>query len=75
LRPGISQAELRWRLRAVYDRQEVNELLKHLTSCGNLECRINLKLGLTLASFIEGAVDEEEREVFWFVKKRWYQIS
>jgi len=29
-RPGITQSELRWRLRSVYDRQETNDLLQYL---------------------------------------------
>jgi len=38
-RPGITQAELRWRLRSVYDRQEVNDILRHLQEEGFVNVR------------------------------------
>lgn len=39
-RPGLSLTEMRWRLRSVYDRQEVDELVRHLASEGILERRV-----------------------------------
>ncbi|KAF9015475.1 hypothetical protein BDQ17DRAFT_1386204 [Cyathus striatus] len=38
-RPGISQTELRWRLRSIYDRQEVIEVLGHLEREGLIQVR------------------------------------
>ncbi|KAJ7169467.1 hypothetical protein C8R46DRAFT_1088869 [Mycena filopes] len=61
--PGVTQAQLRWRLRSVYDRQEVNEVLKYLQDAGFLVVR-----GGTLPA-------EDETGVFLFVGARhWYQV-
>ncbi|KAJ7293167.1 hypothetical protein C8J57DRAFT_1268269 [Mycena rebaudengoi] len=32
--PGVTQGQLRWRLRSVYDRQEVDELVRYLVDAG-----------------------------------------
>ncbi|KAG6866027.1 hypothetical protein C0991_009436 [Blastosporella zonata] len=38
-RPGVTQAELRWRLRSVYDRQEVGDVVRALQEDGSLKMR------------------------------------
>lgn len=70
-RPGISQAELRWRLRSVYDRQEVNDLLRFLENEGFMKMRCEHLIDRDV-----GPLDErEEKGVFWFIgEKRWYQV-
>ncbi|KAF7320177.1 B-block-TFIIIC domain-containing protein [Mycena kentingensis (nom. inval.)] len=35
--PGITQAQLRWRLRSVYDRQEISEILQYFVEGGMAE--------------------------------------
>ncbi|PFH54764.1 hypothetical protein AMATHDRAFT_52646 [Amanita thiersii Skay4041] len=68
-RPGITQYELRWRLRSVYDRQEVNDLLQYLHEEDYLEIR--QKKEEVWMPFEE----DEEKEVYWFIGERrhWYQ--
>ncbi|KAJ7630525.1 hypothetical protein FB45DRAFT_746685, partial [Roridomyces roridus] len=63
--PGVTQAQLRWRLRSVYDRQEVNEILRYLCDAGFVSVRGE---GLLPAN------DEEEGRLSLFVGSRhWYQ--
>ncbi|KAI0651544.1 hypothetical protein C8Q79DRAFT_933943 [Trametes meyenii] len=76
LRPGISQAEIRWRLRSVYDRQEVGELLQTLQDEGCITPRVDV-VGRRLE--IGPADDREERFTFWFLAsgsagRRWFQL-
>ncbi|KAI0374486.1 hypothetical protein BV20DRAFT_961659 [Pilatotrama ljubarskyi] len=74
LRPGISQAEIRWRLRSVYDRQEVCEVLQTLQEEGYITPRFDA-VGPILE--IGPADDREERATFWFLTtggRRWYQV-
>jgi len=78
-RPGISQAELRWRLRSVYDRQEINDILRRLQQEGVLKRRWNP--GLHLAGQEKNEQfhvldDMEEKNAFWFISgsKHWYQV-
>lgn len=68
----VNQTEIRWRLRAVYDRQEVIEVLHHLQTEGYL----HLRVGYLPASGIYAPFDdEEETEVYWFIgEKHWYQV-
>ncbi|KAI0080022.1 hypothetical protein K474DRAFT_383634 [Panus rudis PR-1116 ss-1] len=72
-KPGISQAEIRWRLKMVYDRQEINDILRHLLdrefAIRELrDDRVKLPVGLP--------DDEEERSTFWMLdgKKHWYTV-
>ncbi|PCH33343.1 hypothetical protein WOLCODRAFT_159996 [Wolfiporia cocos MD-104 SS10] len=71
-RPGISQAEIRWRLRSVYDRQEINDVLRYLLEEGYVsrlaEGGRHIDLGFP--------DDKEEHAVFWFLSdiKHWYQL-
>lgn len=70
------QAELRWRLRAVYDRQEIIDLLSLLQEEGVLECRADASAETiqSLPGWLKTLDDEET--VFWFTAKNhhWYQI-
>ncbi|KAJ7770882.1 hypothetical protein DFH07DRAFT_805534 [Mycena maculata] len=64
--PGVTQAQLRWRLRSVYDRQEVNEILRYLSDAGFVAVRGDVVLP---------ADDEEEKHACLFVGDRhWYQV-
>ncbi|KAK2461682.1 hypothetical protein APHAL10511_006145 [Amanita phalloides] len=70
-RPGITQYEMRWRLRTVYDRQELNDILGFLSEEGYLRtrqkdgsCRAVLPLD-----------DAEELGTFWITGHRaWYRV-
>ncbi|KAJ7102344.1 hypothetical protein B0H15DRAFT_814236 [Mycena belliarum] len=62
--PGVTQAQLRWRLRSVYDRQEVNEVVRYLRDAGFVDVRGGALPG----------DDEEESSLWLFVGSRhWYQ--
>ena len=69
------QLEIHWRLRPVYDRQEVHDVLRHLVHVGSIyrrsirQARFEMEGVMTLT-------EEEERNTFWFVSssKHWYQI-
>ncbi|KIJ68695.1 hypothetical protein HYDPIDRAFT_81586 [Hydnomerulius pinastri MD-312] len=78
VRPGISQVELRWRLRAVYDRQEVLEVVLSLEQDGALESRTEASLEnvRTLTGWPMMVDEKEEQGVFWFIAKNhhWYQV-
>ncbi|KAJ7275459.1 hypothetical protein B0H12DRAFT_1087414 [Mycena haematopus] len=63
LHPGVTQTQLRWRLRSVYDRQEVNEVLRYLHDAEFISVR-----GGALPA-------EDEESVLLFVGARpWYQV-
>ncbi|EKM60813.1 uncharacterized protein PHACADRAFT_179990 [Phanerochaete carnosa HHB-10118-sp] len=71
--PGISQAEIRWRLRSVYDRQEVNDTLQQLMEEGFT--RRDARTSSILAD--EGMPSNmEEKSIFWSTsgQKIWYQV-
>ncbi|CAK5265268.1 unnamed protein product [Mycena citricolor] len=65
--PGITQALLRWRLRSVYDRQEVNELLKYLCDEGFIAVRGS-------GSGLEADDEEEHRNYLFVGTKSWYSV-
>lgn len=79
--PGIPQAELRWRLKAAYDRQEVVEAVSFLEQEGTLEAKIGdssevLEQIREVPGWV-GTLDvEEETRVCWFVGKKghWYRV-
>jgi len=74
-RPGITQTEIRWRLRAVYDRQEVNDILRFLQEEGYLRIRFGYSTIWTLCGIHMPFDEEEERKVYWFIgDKHWYQL-
>ncbi|KAH8835939.1 hypothetical protein DL96DRAFT_1576137 [Flagelloscypha sp. PMI_526] len=65
-RPGISQSELRWRLRSIYDKQEVTDLIQGLVSLGKIRLEGESVVGWLLD-------DEEEKAVRLYVQgKPWY---
>lgn len=70
------QAELVWRLRSVYDRAEVMEVLRQLYEDGFIRRRLGTnkrvcELGLTVVR-----EEEEERDEYWFLgDQRWYQAT
>lgn len=70
-RPGITQAELRWRLRSVYDRQEIYDILRWLWDGGYLKVRSYQAIE---EDVIDVSSDQEERALFWFLgdERRWY---
>ncbi|KAK7019694.1 hypothetical protein VNI00_017994 [Paramarasmius palmivorus] len=75
--PGISQYELRWRLRLVYDRQEVIGILSALQTASVVRNRCELAEipSATLEPHLLAAWDEkEEKRIFWFLdeSKHWY---
>lgn len=81
LRPGIPQAELRWRLRAVYDRQEVLEAVTFLEQEGTLEARVDSRGGVleemkTVVGWAMTLDEGEERQVHWFIgrNRHWYRV-
>jgi hypothetical protein len=69
------QAELVWRLRSVYNRTEVVEVLRQLSEDGFIRRRLSqnkqiFELGLVAVR------EEEEREEYWFLgDQRWYQTA
>ncbi|KAF5384735.1 hypothetical protein D9757_006233 [Collybiopsis confluens] len=78
-RPGISQTELRWRLKSVYDKQEVMELLRTLLDANFIKNHFVSPLAVlgAVESRAISALDEkEEGRLFWFLNdaKHWYAI-
>ncbi|KAH9912240.1 uncharacterized protein BXZ73DRAFT_107525 [Epithele typhae] len=76
LRPGISQAEIRWRLRSVYDRQEVGEVLQALLEEGQIAARVAEGTRTPFEGGIP-ADEQEEKFICWFLadgERRWYQL-
>ncbi|KAI0344000.1 hypothetical protein BDW22DRAFT_1355246 [Trametopsis cervina] len=70
-RPGISQAELRWRLRTVYDRAELHDVLRFLRD------RQQLRVKRSGNRFVTGSPEDnlEEKAAFWFVgERRWFHM-
>ncbi|GLB36492.1 putative B-block binding subunit of TFIIIC [Lyophyllum shimeji] len=65
-RPGVSQAELRWRLRSVYDRQEVGDILRSLQEDGFLKMRCDPTIVWDDEVNVAALDDREEKGVFWF---------
>ncbi|KAJ3864146.1 hypothetical protein EV359DRAFT_41641 [Lentinula novae-zelandiae] len=78
-RPGISQSELRWRLKHVYDKQEMIELLKWLSEENFIKnrqvCVASVLRAVEPLAFSTLDEDEEKR-VFWFLNeaKHWYLV-
>ncbi|KAI0095273.1 hypothetical protein BDY19DRAFT_917063 [Irpex rosettiformis] len=69
--PGVNQGELRWRLRTVYDRSEIHDILMHLVDCKHL------RVMRSESNFIADspADDTEEKQTFWFLgERRWYDL-
>ncbi|KAF9455017.1 hypothetical protein P691DRAFT_691292 [Macrolepiota fuliginosa MF-IS2] len=72
-RPGISQTEIRWRLRSTYDRQEVHEITRLLLTEGFLKVQIHPELGVSQDAAILSNDDEERRTFYFIGDRRWYQ--
>jgi len=70
---GTQQAEIVWRLRSVYDRVEVIEVMRQLYEDGFVWRRVGTnkvvhEMGLVTVR------EEEERAVYWFLgDRRWYR--
>ncbi|KAJ3882381.1 hypothetical protein F5051DRAFT_500584 [Lentinula edodes] len=78
-RPGISQSELRWRLKPVYDKQEMIELLKWLSEENFIKNRQVCVASVFRAVeplAISTLDEDEEKRVFWFLNeaKHWYLV-
>ncbi|KAI0274891.1 hypothetical protein BC834DRAFT_850125 [Gloeopeniophorella convolvens] len=72
-RPGISQAEITWRLRSVYDRAEIVDVLRHLYDEGYVQRRVKERVYEVGLVPVE---EKEERAVFWMLgDRRWYQAG
>jgi hypothetical protein len=73
--PGISQTELRWRLRAVCDRQELVDIICFLNREEAVYARVGTECptGTVWPATLD---DGEEQQVFWFIGKNkyWYQV-
>ncbi|KAG1810103.1 uncharacterized protein HD556DRAFT_1428263 [Suillus plorans] len=73
--PGISQTELRWRLRAVCDRQEFIDILCFLYREEAIYAQVGTACppGTVWPATLD---DGEEQQVFWFIGKNkyWYQV-
>lgn len=66
---AVPQRELGWRLRAVYDRREVHEVLVFLEQEGLLR-----KRGEMAAAF-SPPDEDEEKTTFWLLgDRRWFQL-
>ncbi|KAI0304649.1 hypothetical protein BC826DRAFT_977421 [Russula brevipes] len=74
-RPGISQAEIVWRLRSVYDRAEVIEALRQLHEDGFVRRRLGANKPVRELGLVP-VREEDERAVHWLLgNRRWYQAS
>jgi hypothetical protein len=71
-----NQAELRWRLRSVYDRQEVNDLVRYLEEEGFVKMRVECFVDRDGGGIVGGLDEREEKGVFWLIgdERRWYQV-
>ncbi|KAG0697275.1 hypothetical protein DFH29DRAFT_947152 [Suillus ampliporus] len=73
--PGISQTELRWKLRAVCDRQELVDIMCFLYREEAIYARVGAEC--PTGSIWPATLDDgEEQQVFWFIGKikYWYQV-
>jgi len=73
------EAELRWRLRSIYDRQELHDVLRHLQGEGFIKMRIDHSSPLAhqeVFDFILIPDNREEKSIFWWMgdNRYWYQV-
>ncbi|KAJ3509802.1 hypothetical protein NLJ89_g5025 [Agrocybe chaxingu] len=74
-RPGITQAQLRWRLRSAYDRQEIIEVVRYLHEEGFLQLRIEGSSTEVSENICVPFDEDEESRAYWFIgDRRWYQV-
>ncbi|KZT74913.1 hypothetical protein DAEQUDRAFT_720101 [Daedalea quercina L-15889] len=73
-RPGVTQAEIRWRLRSVYNRQEVNDALRYLSEHDHIVRRLGTDIGQ--GANVGMPDGNEEHYVFWFSsgESHWYDL-
>jgi len=59
----------------VYDRQEVQEVLRYLQSCGQLSLRLGKRSRWTKVDTVAPLDVEEEGCAFWLIgDSHWYQM-
>ncbi len=64
-----------WRLRSVYDRAEVVEVLRQLSEDGFIRRRLSWNKQISELGLV-AVREEEEREEYWFLgDQRWYQTA
>jgi hypothetical protein len=64
-----------WRLRSVYDRAEVVEVLRQLSEEGFIRRRLSRNKQISELGLV-AVREEEEREEYWFLgDQRWYQTA
>ena len=68
------QAEIAWRLRSVYERIEVVDVLRQLFENGFVERRVGTNKVVDHLGLV-AVIEEEEKEVYWFLsdRSRWYR--
>ncbi|KAF9073871.1 hypothetical protein BDP27DRAFT_1318300 [Rhodocollybia butyracea] len=79
LRPGISQSEIRWRLKSVYDKQEVAEILKILLEEDFIQNRFVSTFSVlgAIKPHAVASIDESEEKPGVLVvnqAKHWYSV-
>lgn len=72
--PDSAQAELRWRLRTVYDRGEVHDVLLYLLQQGYAGRKQATDTGDVFPTD-SPADNAEEGSVYWLIgEKRWFTV-
>jgi oxalate---CoA ligase len=68
---NLWQAELVWRLRSIYDRQEVRDVLRYLHQGLFVETR-----SCPVVPETPLREDRDEKTTFWFISDRrhWYEV-
>jgi hypothetical protein len=74
-----NKAELMWRLRSIYDRQEVHDILCYLQEEGFVRSRLDPYSQATNEKRTDLTLfpdNMEEKSIFWFIgdTRRWYQL-
>ncbi|KAH9050483.1 hypothetical protein EDB84DRAFT_1449184 [Lactarius hengduanensis] len=74
-RPGITQAEIIWRLRSVYDGAEVIVALRQLCEDGFLRRREGTNSRVWEVGLVP-VREKQEKDVYWFLgDRRWYHAG
>jgi len=78
IRGGVTQAEVLWRLRSVYDGAEVIDVLRQLCEDGFLRRRVGVNGRIWEVGLVP-VREKQEKEVFWFLgdlrDRRWYHAG
>lgn len=69
------QAELAWRLRSVYDRSEVADVLRRLSEDGFVRRRFRLNKQIEELGLVAVREDDEREEYLFLGDQRWYQTA